>query len=66
MVVTGFTAEGDVIVNDPAAPGDADVRRVYPRAAFENVWLTRAPAAAASCTSSTRPSMSLPPSDGNW
>ncbi|RJL30328.1 C39 family peptidase [Bailinhaonella thermotolerans] len=39
MVVTGFTAAGDVIANDPAAPDDATVRRVYPRAAFENVWL---------------------------
>jgi hypothetical protein len=39
LVVTGFTAAGDVIVNDPAAPADDEVRRVYPRAAFENVWL---------------------------
>lgn len=36
MVVTGFTGDGDVVANDPAA---AEVRRVYPRAAFENVWL---------------------------
>ncbi|MGP3930390.1 C39 family peptidase [Nonomuraea sp. KM88] len=39
MVVTGFTAGGDVVVNDPAAPAEAEVRRVYPRAAFERVWL---------------------------
>ncbi|MFC7107686.1 C39 family peptidase [Nonomuraea rubra] len=39
LVVTGFTAGGDVVVNDPAAPRDAEVRRVYPRAAFEHVWL---------------------------
>ncbi|WP_407941409.1 C39 family peptidase [Nonomuraea cypriaca] len=39
LVVTGFTAAGDVIVNDPAAPAADEVRRVYPRAAFENVWL---------------------------
>ncbi|GAA1625530.1 peptidase C39 family protein [Nonomuraea maheshkhaliensis] len=39
MVVVGFTATGDVIANDPASPGNDAVRRVYPRAAFENVWL---------------------------
>jgi hypothetical protein len=38
MVVVGFTETGDVIANDPAAPADAAVRRVYPRAAFEKVW----------------------------
>lgn len=40
FVVIGFTATGDVIVNDPAnAPTNDDVRRVYPRADFEKVWL---------------------------
>ncbi|MFI0421412.1 C39 family peptidase [Spongiactinospora sp. 9N601] len=39
MVVIGFTATGDVIANDPASPDNPAVRRVYPRAAFENVWL---------------------------
>lgn len=39
MVIVGFTANGDVIVNDPASPGDAAVRHVYPRRQFENVWL---------------------------
>jgi hypothetical protein len=39
MVVVGFTADGDVIANDPASPTNEAVRRVYPRAAFENVWL---------------------------
>ncbi|MDA0633566.1 peptidase C39 family protein [Nonomuraea sp. MCN248] len=39
MVVVGFTADGDVIANDPASPTNAAVRRVYDRAAFENVWL---------------------------
>ncbi|WP_433248290.1 C39 family peptidase [Streptosporangium sp. CA-135522] len=39
MVVVGFTATGDVIANDPASPSDDAVRRVYPRADFENVWL---------------------------
>jgi hypothetical protein len=39
MVIVGFTAEGDVIANDPASADDDAVRHVYPRAAFENVWL---------------------------
>jgi len=38
VVITGFTAAGDVVVNDPAAPSDATVRRVYSRAQFERAW----------------------------
>lgn len=38
MVVVGFTEDGDVIANDPVAPTNEDVRLVYPRGAFENVW----------------------------
>lgn len=39
MVVVGFTKDGDVIVNDPAANSNANVRTVYRRDQFENVWL---------------------------
>ncbi|WP_104107845.1 peptidase C39 family protein [Nocardioides sp. 616] len=39
MVLVGFTPEGDVVVNDPAAPTNASVRRTYDRAQFENAWL---------------------------
>ncbi|MFJ7149777.1 peptidase C39 family protein [Streptomyces sp. NPDC100445] len=39
MTVIGFTAEGDVIANDPASPDDEAVRRVYRRREFENIWL---------------------------
>ncbi|MEV6986443.1 C39 family peptidase [Sphaerisporangium sp. NPDC051017] len=39
MVIIGFTSTGDVIANDPASPSNDAVRRVYPRAAFEKVWL---------------------------
>lgn len=39
LVVKGFTANGDVITNDPAAASDAAVQIVYPRQAFQNVWL---------------------------
>ena len=41
LVVVGFTADGDVVVNDPAAPSNDSVRRVYDRAQFENAWLKR-------------------------
>lgn len=39
MCVVGFTGAGNVIANEPAAPGNASVRRVYKRRQFENVWL---------------------------
>lgn len=41
LVVSGFTAEGDVIVDDPAGKGAAQVRRVYGRAAFHKAWRVR-------------------------
>ncbi|MFF0311228.1 C39 family peptidase [Streptosporangium sp. NPDC004379] len=65
MVVAGFTADGDVIVNDPAAPGDHEVRRVYPRAAFGDVWL-RSSGSGGIAHVIHPPGFSLPPSDGNW
>jgi hypothetical protein len=39
MVIRGFTAAGDVIVNDPAAPSRSSVRRTYDRGQFENAWI---------------------------
>jgi Peptidase_C39 like family len=39
VVIVGFDAAGNPIVNDPAAWTDATVRRVYDRAQFERVWL---------------------------
>ncbi|HEX4744861.1 MAG TPA: C39 family peptidase [Candidatus Limnocylindria bacterium] len=39
LVIRGFTANGDVISNDPAALSNAAVRKIYPRAGFERVWL---------------------------
>ncbi len=44
VVIAGFTASGDVIVDDPASfGGDSDVRHVYQRAQFERVWLETRP-----------------------
>ncbi|MET8576363.1 peptidase C39 family protein [Streptomyces sp. NPDC005012] len=39
MTVIGFTAEGDVIANDPASPSNEAVRRIYKRREWENIWL---------------------------
>jgi hypothetical protein len=39
MTVVGFTADGDVIANDPAGDANEYVRRVYRRREFENIWL---------------------------
>ncbi|MFG3709366.1 C39 family peptidase [Micromonospora sp. NPDC047730] len=39
FVIVGFTAEGDVIVNDPASSSNEAVRNVYPREQFEQIWL---------------------------
>ena len=39
LVIVGFETDGDVVVNDPAAPSNAQVRRVYDRAEFERIWL---------------------------
>ena len=39
LVVVGFEADGDVIVNDPAGATNQEVRRVYDRAQFERIWI---------------------------
>ncbi|MEU8827865.1 peptidase C39 family protein [Streptomyces sp. NPDC048636] len=39
MTVVGFTADGDVIANDPASSGNDAVRHIYKRRQWENIWL---------------------------
>lgn len=39
FVITGFTADGNVIINDPATAHDASVTRVYRRDQVENAWM---------------------------
>ena len=39
FVIVGFTATGDVIVNDPASSSNDVVRNVYKRSQFEQIWL---------------------------
>ena len=41
VVIAGFTRAGNVVVNDPAAPRNTSVRRVYERGQFERAWLRR-------------------------
>jgi len=41
LVLVGFDASGNPIVNDPAASTDADVTRTYLRSEFEPLWLTK-------------------------
>lgn len=38
MVIVGFTADGDPILNDPASNSNANVRSIYTRKNFEKVW----------------------------
>jgi hypothetical protein len=39
VVIRGFTADGSVVTNDPAAPSARTVRRTYDRGEFERAWL---------------------------
>jgi hypothetical protein len=68
MVIVGFTASGDVVVNDPAShliASDDQVRVTYDRAQFEHVWLTSSQGIAYVIHPSDVP---LPPAPGeaNW
>jgi len=64
LVIVGFTAKGDVVVNDPAARSDGSVQRVYDRAEFERAWL---PATGGIVYVMKPAGTALPPSQGgNW
>ena len=39
VVIVGFRDNGDVVVNDPAAPSVRSVRRTYDRGQLERAWL---------------------------
>jgi len=64
LVVVGFTADGDVVVNDPAAGSRAGVRRTYDRGQLENAWLPRSGGLAYVIRDAAHPLPS--PSPGNW
>ena len=63
LVIAGFTATGDVVVNDPAAPTDATVRRTYARGQLERAWLSASGGIVYVVHDAAHP---LPPSPGNW
>jgi hypothetical protein len=68
LVIRGFTAEGDVVVNDPAshqAPDNGRVRVVYDRAAFERVWLPRSGGLVYVVRPPAHP-LPPPPAQANW
>jgi hypothetical protein len=39
LVLVGFDAAGNPIINDPASPADETVQRTYLRSEFEPLWL---------------------------
>jgi len=63
LVIVGFTATGDVVVNDPAASTSGGVRRTYDRAQLEAAWLGGSGGTAYVLHDDAHP---LPPSPGNW
>ncbi len=63
LVVVGFTSTGDVVVNDPAAPSNATVRRTYSRAQLERAWLDASGGTAYVVHDAAHP---LPSSPSNW
>jgi hypothetical protein len=63
LVIVGFTASGDVVVNDPAASSASGVRRTYDRAQFEKAWLGGSGGTAYVINDDAHP---LPASSGNW
>jgi hypothetical protein len=64
MVIVGFTAAGNPIVNDPASPDDASVRHIYDRTQFEDAWMSSTGGIVYVIHPATVP---LPPSPaGNW
>jgi hypothetical protein len=65
MVVVGFTANGDVVVNDPAGASNGAVRRTYDRGQLENTWLPRSGGTAYVITDADRP-LPSPEKHSNW
>jgi hypothetical protein len=68
MVIRGFTAAGDVIANDPAShlvADDTQVRVIYDRAQFENVWVPHSGGIVYVIAPAGHP-LPTPPAEANW
>jgi hypothetical protein len=66
VVLVGFTASGSPIVNDPAAPTDATVRRTYDRGEFERAWLRGSDGTAYVVRDAGHPLPARPAGVKNW
>ncbi len=58
LVLAGFDARGNVVVDDPAAPANDQVRRVYARRDLSRVWLAKS--GVAYVLGDPRPSRAVP------
>ncbi|MFU8871393.1 C39 family peptidase [Micromonospora sp. SL4-19] len=65
MVLVGFTAGGDPVLNDPYAPDDEGVRRTVPRAPFEAAWQAGSGGVAYVVRPPSVP-LPPPPAQANW
>ncbi|GAB3080153.1 peptidase C39 family protein [Micromonospora schwarzwaldensis] len=65
IVLAGFTAAGDPVLNDPYAPDDERVRRTVPRAPFEAAWQAGSGGIAYVLRPESVP-LPPPPAQANW
>ncbi|RLP85090.1 peptidase C39 family protein [Micromonospora sp. BL4] len=65
MVLVGFTADGDPVLNDPYAPDDDAVRRTVPRQPFEVAWQRGSGGVAYVLRPASVP-LPPPPAQPNW
>ncbi|MET8349266.1 MULTISPECIES: peptidase C39 family protein [unclassified Micromonospora] len=65
MVLVGFTADGDPVLNDPYAPDDDAVRRTVPRQRFEVAWQRGSGGVAYVLRPASVP-LPPPPAQANW
>ncbi|MFI2713131.1 peptidase C39 family protein [Micromonospora sp. NPDC018662] len=65
IVLAGFTADGDPVLNDPYAPDDERVRRTVPRAPFEAAWQAGSGGIAYVLRPESVP-LPPPPAQANW
>lgn len=65
LVLVGFDASGDPVLNDPNSADDASVRKPVPRADFESAWLTSSGGIVYVMHQASTP-LPTPPGQANW